>query len=117
MRVELDIFSGRPNPAWDLTAEESSECLKRLRDLPQIDSGDVQQGLGYRGIIVTSGDSQGVGFDRLVVSQGRVLVKQADDTRSFLDRERAFEYWLFRTGKGRVDKALFDQIALELGLK
>jgi len=30
MQVEIDLFSGRPNPTWELTAAEVSELKARL---------------------------------------------------------------------------------------
>jgi len=50
-RVELDVFSGRPNPTWPLTAEESQDLLARIGQLSP-GGGPVPAGLGYRGFIV-----------------------------------------------------------------
>ena len=30
MRVELDVYSGRPNPRWELTDQQAAELLTRL---------------------------------------------------------------------------------------
>jgi hypothetical protein len=53
--IELDIFSGRPNPRWTLDAAESKEFLTRLLDrtvpMAPITS---REGLGYRGFICTA---------------------------------------------------------------
>ncbi|WP_307204025.1 hypothetical protein [Nocardioides zeae] len=55
-QVELDIFSGRPNPVWSLNAAEAAEFAQRLGDgtvpvVPvNVDSGQ----LGYRGYIMTA---------------------------------------------------------------
>ena len=50
-QVELDVFSGRPNPTWPLTAEESHDLLARVGRL-SAGGGPVPAGLGYRGFIV-----------------------------------------------------------------
>ncbi len=31
--VELDVYSGRPNPTWTLTAHEAAELIQRLQKL------------------------------------------------------------------------------------
>ena len=56
--VELDIFSGRPNPRWVLNPEEEKEFLVRLSDgsvpiAPLNAVGD----LGYRGFIVRANEA------------------------------------------------------------
>jgi hypothetical protein len=55
MHITLDIFSGRPNPRWELSQEQSSEFLKKISTLEtkenfEADSG--KYGLGYRGFLV-----------------------------------------------------------------
>jgi hypothetical protein len=53
--VELDAFSGRPNPSWELNPSESGELLKELSPLPEADKNKVEfnDGLGYRGFIIS----------------------------------------------------------------
>lgn len=52
MEVELDLFSGRPNPRWELNAEEAATLADRLRDLPRGLRGGEPPSLGYRGFVV-----------------------------------------------------------------
>src|SRR5437762_3330938 len=73
MQVELDAFSGRPNPEWQLTDQQSAEFLLRLRSLkprggPSI-SFDV---LGYRGFVVRARDEAASGFEQVRVFKGQV---------------------------------------------
>lgn len=51
--VTLLIFSGRPDPTWELTAEEVNELVQKLRD---VDSAEEVSNLGYRGFLVQSDD-------------------------------------------------------------
>jgi hypothetical protein len=57
--VELDVFSGRPNPSWELNPSESGELLKQLSPLPEADKNKAEfnDGLGYRGFIVSVQDA------------------------------------------------------------
>ena len=55
IRVELDVYSGRENPSWDLTVEEEEQLQDRIIAEPTIVS-DVQSTdgrLGYRGYILS----------------------------------------------------------------
>jgi hypothetical protein len=53
--IELDVFSGRPNPSWELNPSESGELLKELSPLPEVDKNKAEffDGLGYRGFIIS----------------------------------------------------------------
>src|SRR5262245_53930884 len=56
LEVELDIFSGMPNPVWILSEREERELYDRLTAEPSQVSpayaADEQFSLGYRGFIV-----------------------------------------------------------------
>jgi hypothetical protein len=90
--VELDIFSGRPNPSWTLAAPERDEFLRQLsvprqegppsRDLP---------GLGYRGFAVhvtRDGKSQDFNIRPGWIETGG---------QHFIDGDHAVEKYLIRT--------------------
>ena len=52
--VQLDVFSGRPNPRWTLSPRQSRELVERIQADPRVllprDAETV--GLGYRGFVV-----------------------------------------------------------------
>jgi hypothetical protein len=56
LEVELDIFSGMPNPTWILSEKEEKELLDRITSEPTqispVHTLDEQFSLGYRGLIV-----------------------------------------------------------------
>ena len=56
--IVLDVFSGRPNPSWELNPSESGELLKELSPLPEADKNKAYffDGLGYRGFIISVPD-------------------------------------------------------------
>ncbi|MES2422191.1 MAG: hypothetical protein V4595_12995 [Pseudomonadota bacterium] len=55
MRVELDIFSGRPNPVWELDAQAAAPLAARLAGLSEHASRAVDlPDLGYRGFVFHS---------------------------------------------------------------
>lgn len=52
MRVTLDVYSGRPNPTWRLTAKETKELVDRVAGKAVRSLGEVPAVLGYRGFVV-----------------------------------------------------------------
>jgi hypothetical protein len=69
--VELDVFSGRPNPSWVLSASDAREVQGRLADLPVAGGKLPDAKLGYRGFYLTVQDCHGVA-DRVQVTSGLV---------------------------------------------
>ncbi len=77
IRVEIDVFSGRPNPVVELDDDEAAELLDRVAPARRLDveeGGPPPPTLGYRGIIV---DQMETGRDelpsRLRVIDGRAF--------------------------------------------
>src|SRR5207248_1561861 len=56
MKAILDVFSGRPNPSWELTPQEAQELVKRLTGLVPANRAPAQGGLGYRGFTIANPD-------------------------------------------------------------
>lgn len=57
IKVELDIFSGLPNPEWVLTDSEERELIDRVIADPSLTAPpETVGGLGYRGYIVSASD-------------------------------------------------------------
>jgi hypothetical protein len=56
LRIEIDIFSGRPNPIIELTGKESRDMLSLIARTRPLEKGEpsIPPGptLGYRGLIV-----------------------------------------------------------------
>jgi hypothetical protein len=104
MNVELEIYSGRPNPAWALTRDEVDELNMRLARLPARPSAALRDGpLGYRGLRIaalTVGASITIGAG-LVERTG-----QDGSLQQFDDADRSLECWLLSTAAGRLDEAL-----------
>lgn len=98
--VELDIFSGRPNPAWTLTGAESDGLAERLAALPPAAPEELHTNLGYRGLIVTIRQPDGEATVRIqagiaeTTKSGRIVYHE--------DPNRALEHWLIATGKAHL---------------
>jgi len=112
MQVEVDMFSGRLNPHWELTVPESQEFARRFQSLSaQKGEGLVNAGLGYRGLIVRETGEEVEGEPDIVICQGFVVAKRQGKSQLFTDRNRALEKWLIQTGEGRLDDVLYHQIS------
>lgn len=98
MTVELDVFSGRPNPQWTLTQTEAARVEELLQDLPPAEKA-VEPALGYRGFVMTAGKR------RITVGKG-VVHLEGEQTRTQQDakgleaylqqlaREHGYEKWI-----------------------
>ena len=92
VRVELDAFSGRPNPGWELVPAEIAELRRRLRGLPEVGEAPASpDGLGYRGFLLRSPPDAPSPFARVVEG----LVRVGADRESPVYRDvHDLEGWL-----------------------
>lgn len=105
--VELDIFSGRPNPTWALTDAQTASLLEMVGRLAQTES-DVRSGnLGYRGMIVRL---RGAMAREIVVHAGVVAVHGG----RYADADRHVERWLLETGRPFLDASIHDIVESEM---
>ena len=108
VHIEVNLYSGRENPGWDLGPADASEFRTRLAALPQLaePGASVPDQLGYRGlhIVQVTGGTK-LQFD---VASGMVIVGAADPSnrRILRDPDRSLERWLLLTGKQHLDADL-----------
>jgi len=103
--VELDIFSGMPNPTWILTDAETDSFVKQLAALPQTSARELSGNLGYRGFIVEC--AQGGNTQLIRVQKGTVQISEGATNVYASDKDRRLERWLLNTGKPHLDNELF----------
>jgi len=117
VEIELDAFSGRPNPRWSLSAHQSAEYLAQLRGLQRISQVPAGfEGLGYRGFVVrperhTELDA---GLEEARHCHGAVVVRRGEQSEVLSDPGRGLERWLAESMRGHVDESLFRYIAEEI---
>lgn len=116
MQIELDAFSGRPNPRWELTETQEAEFLTSLRALrPAQGSHSTADGLGYRGFIVRPNGASVDGYDDIRLYRGIVLARRGGHTETFSDPERVLERWLLDSARGHVAESVLQYIQSEIG--
>jgi hypothetical protein len=104
MRVELDMFSGRPNPTWDLPAaveQEIAHLEDELRESRR--AAPEPPPLGYRGLVYGEDDNRRRVFDGVVTT----------NERSYDDPGRRIERLLVATMPGSFSE-LRDHLPDEL---
>lgn len=105
VQVELDIFSGIPNPVWILSGTDGDLFLKKLAMLPQASAKELHDDLGYRGFIVEVTNETEESLVR--IQNGTVHISQNDTNVYYRDQNRNLEMWLLNSGKPTLRSDLF----------
>ena len=100
--VEIDIFSGRPNPSWTVPDTDVNRWLATLPTVPRPEP--TAEALGYRGLIVQRGD------DHIRVFNGAAIAPRF----ALADPARRFEAWLLSTGEKFADPKLLEWVRQSL---
>jgi len=109
VQIELDAFSGRPNPRWTLPEPQGSAFMARLHALPPVPGAAAPDGLGYRGFIVRPEPNVEVR-----VYRGMVIVRRGDSSETFGDQDHALERLLLGSARGHVAEPVLQHIESEL---
>ena len=105
--VEVDMFSGRPNPTWTMASGDARATVTMLDRLLRTTPGTVEERLGYRGTII-----------RVNKIAWRVFRGQAIESASGLwkaDEGRKLERFALASGKSILDPDLYKTILKEAG--
>jgi hypothetical protein len=112
--VTLDVFSGRPNPEWTLTANEEAEFIRRLASAPikVTRAPFLEEPLGYRGFRVRTAH---VGRTPTELRVYNGWITDRGQTRE--DVGRGMERWLLDTGLATIGPDLAKHLAIEISSK
>lgn len=111
LEVELDIYSGMPNPTWILSKSQEATLYEMLRAEPnQIAPAraDKRYGLGYRGVIVRRIKTDDGVWDKAIASKRVQFPNEFRLGRKKAERDSAAD-WLVKTAV-RGDARLDDEV-------
>jgi len=108
MTVELDVYSGRPNPTWSLSADEAKTIARVLKDLPRAASA-MPEGLGYRGFVLRMSEPPGTELESVRVSAGVITIHKGERVEHFVDA-RGLEERLLQQARDRGFGSVVDAV-------
>jgi hypothetical protein len=109
--VELDIFSGMPNPTWTLTTADADTFLKQVDALPPTSAKQLSGNLGYRGFIVQC--TKGAEMQIIRIQTGIVHISKGATVAYALDENRQLERWLLNTARRHLKNEVFQIVERE----
>lgn len=113
MRVEMRVFSGRPNPCWVLEGNDLPDFPTALYKLPHHGGTfDVPERLGYSGLVVSNEDASAA-WTEIIVFHELVMVRLKKRTDYLIDDDRTVENMLLEAARGHVKDAVIERIRAE----
>ena len=109
--VEVDIFSGRPNPGWTLSEADATTFRSKLSGLQKTAARSLSANLGYRGLVITMPQETAT---KIHVQNGVVEVSGSTPSSFFLDPQRSLERWLVGTGREFLSSGILEAIDVDL---
>lgn len=114
-RVELDVFSGRPNPEWKMIDEESRTFHEMFAICPNLPQTNMFDGLGYRGFIVKTTQPSTPTEPLIIAIHGGVVKIVNDKIVSYCqDVDSKIEKWLLEQSRQFVEKDLQEIVEASL---
>ena len=101
MLVELDVFSGRPNPRWELDEQSSQQLVQLERRLTSTrEAAPEPPGLGYRGFVYSAASGQVRAYRGYLRTPREVLADPTFSVEKFLLDRLPAEYAELRASIG-----------------
>jgi len=99
-QVEIDVFSGRPNPTWELGRTDLTALLRLLKKVSRVSAAGAANGLGFRGFKVSFTTR---GTQRELHVKGNSVT---DEPQHFSDDHKTIERFLL----AKMPPELHDQL-------
>lgn len=105
VQVTISLYSGRPDPSFELVRQEDWERLRALtKDLDAAERPSIKEapGLGYRGFLLTPRNLDGLGLAKWTsVYQGTIQLGDSPRERVYKKDQKGLEDWLKAEAKRR----------------
>lgn len=114
LNVSMNVFSGRPNPAWALSSAQAGTFDAMFRALSNVDPASLPAAgadarLGYRGLLLTRAGAASAELGQISVYGGAVLYRdEAGAARYKADDGRTLERWLVTSGRAHLEQQVYD---------
>ncbi len=119
--VELDIYSGQPNPTWILPSAIEEDMMSRITKLKSTSKITINpQNLGYRGFIINTQDSESNILKTIKLYKGFIEVSNSTGKMYYEDPQKKIEIWLLSTSVSAqppVSENLIIQIINEINIE
>ena len=113
--VELDIFSGRPNPVWLLPDAQQHELTTRLSGLAPGLVAPYPDRLGYRAVLIHFNQPPYGMPETIEVFGGSACFELGGARTCRADANRGIERWLLQTAeRSQIDAGLLDDVLGEI---
>jgi hypothetical protein len=115
IKVSLNIFSGMPNPSWELSDGQADALLERVEGLTQSTTAKpsgVLGGLGYRGFLVERSATAPEGPLSLYIHEG--IVDRGQSQVNAVDGDQTVERTLLESGRRMIDDEVYRYVAQEM---
>ena len=114
IEVEVDAYSGRPNPRFTLPLAAAAELRQRLAGLPPAaaGAGRPRDGIGYRGLRIVGDVAPDAA--EVVVSAGIVEIHDRAVVTRRADPGRDLERWLVERAVGQLPAAELEALRQDL---
>lgn len=113
--VSLGIYSGRPDPSWELTEAQIAQVAAAIVALPEAIGTPAEGGLGYRGFSLLL-RWPGQPDETLVAYRGTVAPPGPGARTVLVDEGRAVEQMLLDTGRSTLSASEIAAVEADLAL-
>ena len=114
VKVTLDVFSGKENPTWVLSEEQVDAFISVLDALPASAPSSFYDGLGYRGFLVTTTDSESGETSSVTAYKGKIRYSSGEGIKYLTDKGRRVEKLLLESGGARLDPNIHKVVEKEI---
>ncbi|NOK61954.1 MAG: hypothetical protein GFH27_549289n351 [Chloroflexi bacterium AL-W] len=112
--VQLNIFSGREQPDWNLTRDQTKQLAALVEELPRTDQTLPETGLGYSGFEVYLPNPDETFFDAMIVYNGIIEYRVNEIIHYLTDNDREVERFLLASAESHVDDAVYTTLQDEI---
>jgi hypothetical protein len=115
--VTLDVFSGRPNPTWQLSEQQEQELTERMSSAKTLTAqrpSGVFGGLGYRGFVLSRPVDHHRGALKITAHEG--ILDHGSAGPNVVD-DVDLESWLAGIGASQLPEAIRDYLPSQLAAR